>query len=119
MSSGTSRRALVATALIGFVVGIGVSLRLDLFPRSEAISLFGGGEASEPAPAPPPVTLPDFADLAAAISPSVVNVSTTQEVRGWPKKRSNGPKNSWNGSSSPPGPRRPARRPGWPRRPGR
>ncbi|MCW5892881.1 MAG: DegQ family serine endoprotease [bacterium] len=85
MSSGTSRRALVATALIGFVVGIGVSLRLDLFPRSEAISLFGGGEASEPAPPPPPVTLPDFADLAAAISPSVVNVSTTQEVRGRPQ----------------------------------
>ena len=48
MSRGTSRRALVVTALIGFVVGIGVSLRSDLLSRSEAISLFGSGEQQAP-----------------------------------------------------------------------
>ncbi len=83
MSSGTSRRALVVTAVIGFVVGIGVSLRSDLLSRSEAISLFGGSE-QQTAPAPsgaPTVTLPDFATLAEHISPSVVNISSTQEVK--------------------------------------
>ncbi|HLK11264.1 MAG TPA: DegQ family serine endoprotease [Candidatus Binatia bacterium] len=78
-----SRRRLFVVALIGFVAGIAVSVRWDLFPRGEALNLFGGGESSESgtsAPAPS-VALPDFADLAAHISPSVVNVSTTQEVK--------------------------------------
>jgi serine protease Do len=83
MNRGTSRRALVVTALIGFVVGIGVSLRSDLLSRSDAISLFGGSE-QQAAPStgePPTVTLPDFAALAEHISPSVVNISSTQEVK--------------------------------------
>jgi serine protease Do len=82
MSSGTSRGTVIVTALIGFVVGMGVSLRSDLPPRSEAISLFGGGGEEKPTPdKPPQVTLPDFAALSEAISPSVVNISTTQEVK--------------------------------------
>ena len=44
MSRGTGRRALVATALIGFVVGIAVSVRYDLVSRSDALNLFGGGD---------------------------------------------------------------------------
>ncbi len=80
MSRGSNRRALVATALIGFVVGLGVSLRYDLFSESHAINLFGGGEDKTVAPAPP-VAIPDFADLAEHISPSVVNISSTQEVK--------------------------------------
>jgi S1-C subfamily serine protease len=82
MSRGTNRRALVAAALVGFVVGIVVSLRSDLLSSSEALNLFG---SSEPQPATPPqgpsITLPDFATLAEHISPSVVNISSTQEVK--------------------------------------
>jgi serine protease Do len=83
MSRGTSRWTLVATALIGFVVGVGVSLRSDLLSRSDAISLFGSGERQAPTTAgpPPTVVLPDFASLAEHISPSVVNISSTQEVK--------------------------------------
>ncbi len=87
MSSGTSRRAIV-TALIGFVVGIGVSLRSDLVSRSDAISLFGGAEDKPAAEGEEPtITLPDFAALSKRISPSVVNISSTQEV----KSRGGGP----------------------------
>src|SRR5262249_307658 len=78
-SSKTSRRALVTTALIGFVIGIAVSVRFDLSSPTEAISLFGG-EQKEP-PQGPSVTLPDFATLAEHISPSVVSISSTQEVK--------------------------------------
>src|SRR5262249_54867921 len=84
MSAQTNRRALVAVALIGFAVGIAVSIRFDLFPRSEAINLFGGGEKpNAPSPAPS-VALPDFAELAEHLEPSVVNISSTQEVKGGP-----------------------------------
>jgi hypothetical protein len=82
MNTGTNRRALIAVALIGFAVGIAVSIRFDLFSRSEAINFFGGtdkpGEAANPTGAPPPVTLPDFSGLAEHLSPSVVNISSTQ-----------------------------------------
>jgi serine protease Do len=73
MISGTSRRWLIVAALVGFVAGVVVSAR--------AFNLFGGeSESGASAPAPS-VALPDFADLAAHISPSVVNISTTQEVK--------------------------------------
>src|SRR5262249_20799617 len=76
------RRAVVAAALIGFVVGIAVSLRSDLLSSSEALNLFGGNEQqSAPAVQGPSITLPDFAALAEHISPSVVNISSTQEVK--------------------------------------
>src|SRR5262249_27623797 len=82
MSSGPSRRALVATALIGFVVGIAVSVRYDLLSQSQALNLFGGGSEPQPSGAQPPaVVLPDFADLSEHMSPSVVNISSTQEVK--------------------------------------
>ena len=81
MSRGTGRRALVATALIGFVVGIAVSVRYDLVSRSDALNLFGGGDQQQSGKEPPPVVLPDFADLAEHMSPSVVNISSTQEVK--------------------------------------
>src|SRR6185437_1043456 len=85
-SSPTSRRTLIAVALIGFAVGVAVSIRLDVFPRSEAISIFGQGDQQQTgggsAGPPPTVALPDFAELAEHVAPSVVNVSTTQEVKG-------------------------------------
>src|SRR5438128_405184 len=88
MSAGTSRRALLAVALIGFAVGLVVSVRFDLFPSSQAINLFGGGEKaaeeSGSTGAPAAVALPDFAGLAEHLSPSVVNISSTQEVKGGP-----------------------------------
>ena len=87
MTGGSSRRALIAVAAIGFAVGIAVSIRFDLFARSEAISIFGGAEKSAPEPAtspPPVVALPDFALLAEHVAPSVVNISSTQEVKGGP-----------------------------------
>src|SRR5215813_2330261 len=86
MTGGSSRRALIVVAVIGFAVGIAVSIRFDLFARSEAINLFGGGEKSgETTTSPPPVVaLPDFAGLAEHVAPSVVNISSTQEVKGGP-----------------------------------
>src|SRR5438445_7946838 len=88
MNGGTSRRALLFVALIGFAVGLAVSVRFDLFPASQAINLFGGGEKGgaeeSPTGAPPAVSLPDFAGLAEHLSPSVVNISSTQEVKGGP-----------------------------------
>jgi serine protease Do len=78
----TNRGALVLVALLGFAVGLAVSLRFD-FQRSEAINLFGGAEKPAPPTATPApsVALPDFSALAQQISPSVVNISSTQEVR--------------------------------------
>ncbi len=79
MSSTASRRTVFVTALIGFAIGVGVSLRAK---PSEAVSLFGG-ESERPAaePSAGAVTLPDFATLAQRLSPSVVNISSTQEVK--------------------------------------
>jgi serine protease Do len=73
MISGTSRRGLIVAALVGFVAGVVVSAR--------AFNLFGGESESGASALAPSVALPDFADLAAHISPSVVNISTTQEVK--------------------------------------
>src|SRR5437016_4708976 len=87
MTPRTGRLAMGAVALIGFAVGVVLSAGLDLFPRSEAISIFGGaekpsgGSAATPAPS---VNLPDFSGLAEHVAPSVVNISSTQEVKGGP-----------------------------------
>jgi len=87
MTPRTGRLAMVAVGLIGFAVGVVLSAGLDLFPRSEAISIFGGaekpsgGSAATPAPS---VNLPDFSGLAEHVAPSVVNISSTQEVKGGP-----------------------------------
>ena len=97
----SNRLALVAVALIGFLVGVAASVRFDLFPHSEAISLFGGGgeqSGSAPSGSPPQVQLPDFADLAQHVAPSVVNISSTQEVKG------GGPSLGPGGPSAPGGP---------------
>ncbi|HLY36998.1 MAG TPA: DegQ family serine endoprotease [Candidatus Binatia bacterium] len=84
MSSRSNRLALLAVGLIGFLVGMAASVRFDLFPHSEAINIFGGPDkpaaTSNPSPAPV-VALPDFAGLAEHVAPSVVNISTTQEVK--------------------------------------
>ena len=74
----------VVVALVAFAVGVVLSARLDLLPRSEAISIFGGAEkpsggSASPAPS---VNLPDFAGLAEHVAHSVVNISSTQEVKG-------------------------------------
>jgi serine protease Do len=93
MSQRSNRFALVAVALIGFVVGIVASVRFDLFSASEAISIFGGAErpsGGQPSP-PPQVQLPDFAGLAEHVAPSVVNISSTQEVKGGPSLGPGGP----------------------------
>ncbi|HZP43258.1 MAG TPA: DegQ family serine endoprotease [Candidatus Binatia bacterium] len=88
MTGRSNRRILIGAGLVvlGVAIGIAVTTRLDLAPRSEAIGIFGGGQKSgEPAPSPAPaVTLPDFAGLAEHLSPSVVNISSTQEVKGGP-----------------------------------
>jgi len=80
MKSGANRRAILLAALVGFVVGVGICVRFDLLAPGAAVSLFGGdgGSASNP----PIVSIPDFADLAEHVSPAVVNISTTQEVKG-------------------------------------
>jgi serine protease Do len=86
MNPRASRRALVVVALLGFAVGVVANLRFDLLPESQAISLFGGAEQRSAAPSPsgppPTVSLPDFSGLAEHLSPSVVNISSTQEVKG-------------------------------------
>ena len=80
MRAAANRRATLLAALVGFVVGAGISLRFDLVPTGAAVSLFGGGDGGS-ASSPPTVQIPDFADLAAHVSPAVVNISTTQEVK--------------------------------------
>ena len=82
----TNRGALLLVALLGFAIGLAVSLRFDFQTSSEAINLFGGTEKpaapATPTTPAPTVALPDFAALAQQISPSVVNISSTQEVKG-------------------------------------
>jgi serine protease Do len=83
MVPGMNRRWAVAIGLIGigFLGGVAVSVRYDLFPRSEAISLFGTSPAESPPTPAPSVSLPDFAELSQHVAPSVVNISTTQDVK--------------------------------------
>jgi len=54
----SNRLAFLAVALIGFVVGVVVSVRFDLFPSSEAINLFGGGSGDRPATGSAPSPAP-------------------------------------------------------------
>jgi serine protease Do len=93
MSLRGGRRALIAVALIGFAAGVALSVRFDLFPHSDAINLFGGGEkpSGSSGTSAPAVTLPDFAGLAEHVAPSVVNISSTQEVKGGPSFGPEGP----------------------------
>jgi serine protease Do len=80
MKAGANRRKAVLAALAGFVIGVGVCVRFDLVAGGGAVGLFGGGDGGS-ASNPPPVSIPDFADLASHVSPAVVNISTTQEVK--------------------------------------
>src|SRR5262249_6966059 len=73
---------------LGFAIGMLANGRLGPRP-SQALSLWGGpdqakpqAESSQPSKPEPGVNLPDFAALSDELSPSVVNVSTTQEVKG-------------------------------------
>jgi serine protease Do len=91
---GSRRWIVVAVATLGFVVGMVVTARFDP-SQSEAFSLWGSRDdekstdpdarkAEEVAPkAPTFAGLPDFATLAERVAPSVVNISTTQEVKGF------------------------------------
>src|SRR5438874_2604548 len=87
MTPRAGRLGMVAVARLGFAVGVRLTAGRELFPRSEAISIFGGaekpggGSAATPAPS---VNLPDFSGLAEHVAPSVVNISSTQEVKGGP-----------------------------------
>jgi len=80
MKARSNRRVALLAALGGFVVGVLVCARLDLTPGAAAVSLFGGSDGGS-ASNPPPVSIPDFAELASHVSPAVVNISTTQEVK--------------------------------------
>src|SRR3989442_8712699 len=87
MTPRTGRLAMVAVALIGFAAGVVLSARLDLFPPSEAISIFGGAEKPSgggTGTPPPAVNPPAFAGAAEHVAPSGVNISRTQEVEGGP-----------------------------------
>ena len=92
----------VVTALIGFVVGVGVTPAVRLLARSEAISLFGGERAA--ARSGSGADRPGRRHAAglrgarrSSISPAVVNISSTQEVKsrgpfgpggpGWRRRR--------------------------------
>jgi len=77
MNVGSHRGRALFAALAGFVVGVGLCVRFDVVQVGHA-GLFGdGGTAS----APPVVSIPDFAQLAGHVSPAVVNISTTQELK--------------------------------------
>ena len=79
MKAGSNRRVALLAALGGFIIGVGVCVRFDLLSHGRAVSLFGGDGST--ASNPPTVAIPDFADLASHVSPAVVNISTTQEVK--------------------------------------
>lgn len=98
MSASPQRWAVIAVATIGFLVGMVVTVRFDAPAPSHAIGFWGSGGDEEneakpavpeeqavlpPAPAPAPPVLPNFAALAERLSPSVVNISTSQEVKGF------------------------------------
>jgi len=78
MNPRSNRRTVLIALAAGIVIGIGVCMRFDLVPRGEAVSLFGGDSGTS---SPPTVALPSFAELAEHVSPAVVNISTTQEVK--------------------------------------
>jgi serine protease Do len=83
MIPGRQRWAVIAVATVGFAVGMLVTARLEAPAPTQAISFWGSDddEEAEPTPAEPPVLqLPDFAALAKRLSPSVVNISTSQEM---------------------------------------
>src|SRR2546426_2571374 len=85
MTPRTGRLAMVAVALIGFAVGVVLSARLDLFPPSEAISIFGGAEKPSgggAATPPPSLNPPHLAGVARHVAPSVGHISSTHEVEG-------------------------------------
>jgi serine protease Do len=73
----------LGVATIGFVIGMVVTARMEAPAPTQAIGFWGteeeGGRTVEPGP---PATLPDFVALAERLSPSVVNISTTQEMKG-------------------------------------
>jgi hypothetical protein len=61
----TNRGALLLVALLGFAVGLAVSLRVDI-QKSEAINLFGGSEKPAARWAPAEAQAPDPAPTAMA-----------------------------------------------------
>jgi len=98
--------------VVGFVVGTAGSVWLDVVPQSAAINLFGEAEQapaeSSSVPTPPPVgaVLPDFSALAQQLSPSVVNISSTQEMkrRGPQEQMEPGPEGEGEAPGGPGGP---------------
>ena len=89
MKSRFRRMLLIAAAAaVGLAVGMTLAMRLGVPAPAYAFSLWGSGEkggaASKPVQpaAQPPAVRPDFVTLAEELSPSVVNISTTQVVKG-------------------------------------
>lgn len=108
MGAGPQRWAVIAVATIGFLVGMAVTARFDAPAPTHAIGFWGSDDDEEeeaekekkqaqpapfeeleeqavlqPAPPPAPPGLPDFAALAERLSPSVVNISTSQQMKGF------------------------------------
>ena len=110
MNPGANRRGAILAALAGFIVGVAVCVRLDVVAPGAAVSLFGGGDSGS-ASSPPIVALPDFADLASHVSPAVVSISTTQEMK---TPHGFGPGGPGGGPSGPGGPNGPGGGPNGP-----
>jgi serine protease Do len=77
--------------MVGFAIGMLVTARVEGPVPTQAIAFWGSDdddEEQEASPTPPVIQdaptlrLPDFAVLAKRLSPSVVNISTTQEMQG-------------------------------------
>jgi serine protease Do len=88
MSALVRARRSVLLIAAGFLIGVGVTIGLNVGQRVEAISFWGEDEpaqtAATPAAAAPKTQaafsgLPDFTVLAEKLSPAVVNISTTSQ----------------------------------------
>jgi serine protease Do len=91
MNSGLQRWAVIAVTTVGFVVGMMVTAHFDVPAPTQAVAFWGSDETKEskeseektepPGQAGSLSGLPDFVALAERLSPSVVNISTTQEMK--------------------------------------
>jgi len=86
-------KALIFVAIVSLAAGLAVTLGFDLTGRTSAGNFWTGPGAvttakspsSRPAPASAPLAgRPDFVTLARKLSPTVVNISTTQVIKGRP-----------------------------------
>jgi len=92
---GSITAKILIAVLMGIMIGIVIAAQTDIASRIGALRLFGEGSedkakiespseshSQEVSPSQQVVTLPDFTVLADRLSPSVVNISTTQVIKG-------------------------------------